>query len=369
MRPFPDIAGQVVLYRHLVDKPEIDLQILETEPQKKGFRKLARWILGRLGRTWCRRFVWDVLSLWLGRWIDPELPEPEDVGMPTVVLTVAQEDACYAAMRYAQRYDLPLATFFHDWWPDAVDVHLPFRGRVEETFRSLYQASSLALCVSPGMRERLGEHRNAKVLWPIPASAKPVENSKADANDTPFKILYAGSLGYYGKMLGDAMEVLKDHPTIRLEVRGRKPPWNQNFEKEMTDRGLLLPYASRDEFETWLQSADAFIIPQSFDENQRGLMQTNFPSKLPEVSQLGKPLILWGPSDASGPRWARETGQGLVVDEEDPACLKKVLEGLCMDKAKQQKFTEAATEAASGCFDPEHLQSQFLKSLQGVAAK
>ena len=368
MRPYPDIAGQVVLYRHLVDEPEIDLQVLETEPTRLGFNKLARWILGRLARTWCRRYVMDIMAMWLGRWIDPELPEPENTDMPTVVMTVAQEDACYAAMRYAQRHDLPLVTFFHDWWPDAVDVHLPFLGRVEETFRSLYQASSLALCVSPGMRERLGEHRNARVLWPIPGSAKPVENSKADANDTSFIILYAGSLGYYGKMLGDALEVLKDHPIIRLEVRGRKPPWSQSFEKEMTDRGLLLPYASRDEFETWLQSADAFLIPQSFDESQRGLMQTNFPSKLPEVCQLGKPLILWGPSDASGPRWASETGQGLVVDQEDPTFLRQALGILCENKSEQVRLAAIAREAATGCFDPERIQSDFLEWLGEVAA-
>jgi len=367
VRPYPDIAGQVVLYRHLVNEPEIDLQVLETEPQKPGLCKLARLILGRLGRTWCRRFVRDVLSVWLGRWIDAELPEPEDTDMPTVVMTVAQEEACYAAMRYAQSHDLPLVTFFHDWSPDAVDVHLPFRGRVEETFRSLYQASALALCVSPGMRERLGEHRNAMVLWPIPASANSVEDSKVDTNDTSFRILYAGSLGYYGKMLGDAMEVLKDHPDIRLEVRGRKPPWSQNFEKEMTDRGLLLPYASRDEFETWLQSADAFLIPQSFDENQRGLMQTNFPSKLPEVSQLGKPLILWGPSDASGPRWASETGQGLVVDDQNPEGLVHRLEQLGSDQDEQKRLADAAKAAAAGDFNPQHIQEDFIMWLRKIA--
>ena len=367
VRPYPDIAGQVVLYRHLVNEPEIDLQVLETEPTRPGFNKLARWILGRLARTWCRRYVRDVMAMWLGCWIDPELPEPEETDMPTVVMTVAQEDACYAAMRYAQRYDLPLVTFFHDWWPDAVDVHFPFRGRVEEAFRSLYQASALALCVSPGMRERLGEHGNAKVLWPIPAAAKTDQDSRVDANDTPFRILYAGSLGYYGEMLGDALEVLKDHPIIRLEVRGRKPPWSQSFEKEMTDRGLLLPYASRDEFEAWLQSADAFLIPQSFDENQRGLMQTNFPSKLPEVSRLGKPLILWGPSDASGPRWARETGQGMVVEDQNPQGLKHSVEQLCSNKDVQKRLADAAKAAAAGDFNPQHIQEDFIMWLREVA--
>lgn len=367
VRPFPDIAGQVVLYRHLIDEKEIDLHILDTEPQKCGFRKLARKVLGRLGKTCCRRFVRDIMAMWCGRWIDPELPAPTNSDMPTVVMTVAQEDACYAAMRYAQKYNLPLVTFFHDWWPDAVDVHSPFRQRLEEAFRSLYDASAIALCVSPGMRERLGEHPNTKVLWPIPSSAKATENVPTDRDDASFRIVYAGSLGYYGKMLGEALEVLKDHPFIRLEVRGRKPPWDESFQKEMSDRGFLLPFASRDEFDTWLGSADAFLIPQSFDERQRVLMQTNFPSKLPEMSRMGKPLIVWGPPDASGPRWARETGQGLVVEEQDPLLLQKALEQLCSDKNKQQRFTDGAKEAAAGCFNPERIQSDFLQSLREVA--
>jgi glycosyltransferase involved in cell wall biosynthesis len=367
VRPYPDIAGQVVLYRHLVDEPEIDLQVLETEPTRLGVNKLARWILGRLARTWCRRYVMDIMAMWLGRWIDPELPEPENTDMPTVVMTVAQEDACYAAMRYAQLHDLPLVTFFHDWWPDAVDVHLSFRQRHDEAFRSLYHASALALCVSPGMREKLGEHPNAKVLWPIPSSAKATENTPIDRDDTTFRVVYAGSLGYYGKMLGDALEVLKDHPSIRLEVRGRKPPWSQQFEKEMSDLGLLLPFASRDEFDTWLGSADAFLIPQSFDVHQRGLMQTNFPSKLPEMSRVGKPLIVWGPPDASGPRWTRETGQGLVVEDLDPLALQKALEQLYSDKDEQLRLTAAAKEAALGSFNPERIQADFLRWLREVA--
>jgi glycosyltransferase involved in cell wall biosynthesis len=357
-----------VLHRHLIDEKEIELQILKTEPQKRGFRKLTRKVLGRLSKTCFCKYVRDIMVIWCGRWIDPELPAPKNTGMPTVVMTVAQEDACYAAMRYAQRHNLPLVTFFHDWWPDAVDVHSPFRKRLEEAFRSLYHASALALCVSPGMREKLGEHPNAKVLWPIPSSAKATENTPIDRDDTTFRVVYAGSLGYYGKMLGDALEVLKDHPSIRLEVRGRKPPWSQQFEQEMSDRGLLLPFASRDEFDTWLGSADAFLIPQSFDVHQRGLMQTNFPSKLPEMSRVGKPLIVWGPPDASGPRWTRETGQGLVVEDLDPLALQKALEQLYSNKDKYQRLTDGAKEAAAGCFNPERIQSDFLGWIGEVAA-
>ena len=85
-------------------------------------------------------------GMWRGGWIDAELPAPEAVEIPTVVMTVAHQEACYAAMRYAKRYQLPLVTIFHDWWPDIPPVHDPFRSMIERSFRELYQESSLA-CV------------------------------------------------------------------------------------------------------------------------------------------------------------------------------------------------------------------------------
>ena len=60
-----------------------------------------------------------------------------------------------------------------------------------------------------------------------------------------------------------------------------------------------------------MESADAFLITQTFEEKDRRLMQTNFPSKLTEFAKFEKPLILWGPEYASGPKWGRETGLGL----------------------------------------------------------
>ena len=360
-------AGQMLLHRHLVDEPEIDLHILPTEPQKKGLQKLLRRLLCSLERLKLHRLYQDILASWHGGWIDDELSIPETNETATVVMTVAHGDAYHAAMRYARRHNLPLVTFFHDWWPDIANVHKPFRSILEKSFRRLYQQSSLALCVSSGMQAELGSHANAEVLLPIPAAAPSISGRAIREAGKPFKLLYAGNLREYGPMLMAALEALKDHPHIRLEVRGNSSGWPDVVKKVMRDTGVLLPFVPRDELDDWLESADAFLIPQTFNESERRLMNTNFPSKLPEVSQFCKPLIVWGPGSASGLRWGRETGQAVVLENRDPESLKKVLEELCLDKTKQQKFTEAAAEAASGCFDPEHIQAQFLKRLRAVS--
>lgn len=367
--PSPSSAGQVLLYRHLVNQPGIDLHVLQTEPSKPGMRRLLRRLLGRLAKIkLLRSFCQDIMVFWRGGWIDAELPPPAAPKSPTVVMTVAHEEACCAAARYARRYDLPLVTFFHDWWPDLAQIHAPFRPMLERSFRQLYQESSLALCVSECMKQELGPHENSKVLLPIPAKCELPKSSVDRDLSAPFRVLYAGNLAEYGPMLMDALEVLKDNANIRLEVRGNSAHWPEPIRVELSDRGLLLPFASGGQFSKWLETADAFLVPQSFKENDKRLMQTNFPSKLPEFAQYGRPLILWGPAQASGPQWASNTGQGLVVDEENPDQLRIALERLCNDRDQQKRLSRAACDAAGEYFDPKRIQSGFMRWLREISA-
>jgi len=364
--PSDHSAGHIVLQRHLVDEPEINLQVCNIEPRKGTLREVIRRILGRLSRTGLNAFCQDIMTLWRAGWIDAELPAPEDKDVPTVVMTVAHQEACYAAMRYAKKHDLPLVTFFHDWWPDIPKVHRPFRRILEKSFLGLYDKSSLALCVSSGMKTELGPHPNSRVLLPIPAHVDCQKSDVVAHKDLPFRLLYAGNLNGYGPMLMKALETLKDHSDIRLEVRGNSSSWPESIKKEMTKRGLLLPFVSREELMEWLGSADGFLITQSFDPKQQRLMVTNFPSKLPEFAQFGKPLMIWGPNYSSRPIWARERDQALVIDEEDPQYLVQAMEQLCENTDEQKRLAEAAKAASSTCFDPKGIQSDFMKWLNKI---
>ena len=359
-------AGSIILRRHLVDNPQIDLQVAKTEPKKWTLRGVMRRALGRLGQTKLSPFSQDTMALWRGRWIDAELAAPEPGERPAVVMTVAHHEGCYAAMRYAKRYHLPLITIFHDWWPDYPSVHRPLKSILEHSFRQLYEESSLALCVSPRMKEKLGSHKNAKVLLPIPAEARSDRRCPESDRCAPYKVLYSGNIGDYGPMLRQALETFKDHPNIRLEVRGDSAGWPEGLRKEMSERGLLLPFVSRDELDTWLGTADAFLITQNFEDKDALMMQTNFPSKLTEFAKYGKPLILWGPEYASGPRWARETGLGLAVDDRDARHLERALEELFENKEQREKFCDAASEAATSCFSPKLIQKEFMGYLHDL---
>lgn len=362
VQPEPTSAGNIILYRHLVECPQIELIVHSLEPVKPRLQTFARRVCGRLQRvSFLSRFIRDLWVLWEGKWIDAELPAPPPSPLPSIVITVAHGEACNAAARYAKRHGLPLITIFHDWWPDIADVHKPLQSVLKRSFIQLYRDSSLALCVSDGMKRELGPHDHAEVLFPIPAQNHSSREAGQSVSGSKFKIVYTGNLREYGPMLMSALDEFKDHPDVRLEVRGNSSSWPGPFREEMTERGLLLPFLQREELTEWLKSADAFLITQSFSEADTRLMRTNFPSKLPEFSQFGKPLVMWGPDYASGSIWSRNTGHALLVEHRGSEYLRQALENLIASDGQQERFAKAALEAAEGCFNPERIQSDFLQ--------
>lgn len=367
--PAPTSAGQMLLHRHLANEPTVELHILQTEPERRWLARLLRRCLGRLNQTILSTYSQDICALWNSRFLDKELPELDNSATPTVVMTVAHGEACYAAARYAKRHGLPLITIFHDWWPDIADVHKPLRSVLQRSFIQLYRDSSFALCVSDGMKRELGPHDHAEVLFPIPAQNHSSREASQSVSGSKFKIIYAGNLREYGPMIMGALDELKDHPHVRLEVRGNSSSWPDSIREEMTERGLLLPFVQREEITEWLKSADAFLITQSFSEADARLMRTNFPSKLPEFSQFGKPLVMWGPDYASGSIWSRNTGHAMLVEHQGSKYLRQALENLMRSKPEQERLGRAAMEAAQGCFNPDRIQEDFLNSLSAIASR
>ncbi len=292
----------------MVDQPGITLEVYGSEPKRPTLSKLIRRIAGRLGKTRLHRFVNDFWVLWDGRWIDPELPTSIPHPERTIVLTVAHGDGFMAARRFARRHNLPLASIFHDWWPDLVAAHGPMKQRLERNFKDLAHESAVAFCVCEGMREALGPMPKAVILPPIPASQPKIESAPRDAAQ-PFKIVCSGNLSEYGPMLGDALEESLKHPEILLQVRGSNPAWSEERKSKMRANGRWLDFAPRAELDAWLASADAFLVPMVFDPEMRRRMETSFPSKLVEFAQFGKPIVVWGPEYCSAVRWARGKGE------------------------------------------------------------
>jgi glycosyltransferase involved in cell wall biosynthesis len=366
VRPEPTSAGQIILYRHLVDQPKIILDVCGNEPKRVSPSMLLRRVLGRVAK-WGG--VFDVVVnclwvLWKGRWIDRELPKSIDPDVRTVVMTVAHGEGFYSAHRFAKRHQLPLVVFFHDWWPDMVELPKFFRRILEKHFLSLAKNCSFGLCVSEGMRKTLGAGMNLKVLPPIPAKRHHTEIPQLQKSSlASFRILYSGNLGDYGHMLCDALEESLKHPEILLQVRGSNPKWRSEFKNRMQANGRWLDFSPRAELEDWLATADAFLIPMVFEHAMRRRMEASFPSKLIEFTQFGKPLIIWGPEYCAAIRWGRNGNKALCVTDPNPQVLIKSIIALKSSLSEQSRLSSASMEAAKGEFDPDKIQDEFLKMM------
>jgi glycosyltransferase involved in cell wall biosynthesis len=371
VRPEPTSGGQVTLYRHLIGQAGIEVEIYGNEPNKLGAITLVRRIVARLGRTRFHRVAEDFWALLEGRWLDGMLQRPTGQTDRTVVLTVAHGDACLAAVRFARKHKLPLITFFHDWWPDIPVVHSLFRRRLEQDFRQLYCRSSAALCVSEGMKANLGNHAHAYILHSIPKQANrsiAITPAASITSAKSFKVFYFGNLFEYGPMLGEALKLLAEDESIRLEIRGSNPEWPAHFRESMRRRGLFKDFVPRDELTSWLQEADAFLVAMAFEPRLRRRMETSFPSKLIEFVQFRKPLIIWGPEYCSAIRWARQGSRAACVTDRDPAALRQVIESLATSPDEQQRLAAAAYLCAGTDFDPDRIQAQFMEVLRDAIA-
>jgi len=364
VRPEPTSAGQIILHRHLVNQPGIEWESYGSEPTRLTASSAVRRAVGRLAQTRLHRWVHDFWAWRDGRWLDGCLPKAVSDRKQTVVLTVAQGDACGSARRFAQQHRLPLVTIFHDWWPDMAAVHAPFQKLLEKRFRELYCQSQLALCVSEKMRELLGPHPNAQVLYPIPAKVNPMPPSQKLGDH--FRALYFGNLHEYGPMVAGGLNMLKRHPQIRLEVRGGNPRWPVSFKQEMKLEGLWIDYAPRTELAEWMGTADVFLVPMIFEPNMRRRMETSFPSKMVEMAQFGKPLVIWGPEYCSAVQWARKGNRALCVTDPNPMALRQVLEKLATSVDEQRQLADCAFCAAQTDFNSDRIQRQFTNAVRGV---
>src|SRR5213592_3190943 len=200
VRPEKSTAAAATLHRHLVNRRGIQLHILPAEHHEIVHGPFHSKIIPRLMRTPARRWAGDIDYL-----LHTTLPLEKRLVAPlartrTVVLTLAYGSGCWVAQRYARRHRLPLIVRFDDWWPDIAWVHTPVRRQLERRFLQLHRSADLSLCISQGMLNTLGPHRNARVIFPIP-DVEPIGPSKSNDSVGEFRVGYTGNMVDYSDML------------------------------------------------------------------------------------------------------------------------------------------------------------------------
>jgi glycosyltransferase involved in cell wall biosynthesis len=317
-----------------------------------------------------RQFEMLVEPYWMLKQVKPLLRQFQ----PDVILTLPDNTLSWTAYLLAQQTGLPLITNFQDWWPRGqfvYDLEEPYsftRKLLEQRFRRMYRDSALAFCVSNGMRQYLGSHSNAPLLYACPAPRDPSvqPDFKAPAANKPFRLIYAGTvINAYGRSVLNLAKALRGDPNFEFHVYGPPPDWPESDRAWMEAEGVyrgLLPY---DELKQKLREADACLVVMTFETQLRTMMETSFTSKFLDYSQYGKPIVIWGPSYCEPIRLAQSEKIGLPVDSMDVTAVVKALESL-RHPEQWITYAEGAWEAATTIFDHNKIHQVFRDSIQSL---
>jgi len=356
-------AAEMVLHLHLKLNPDVESAIVSWQRcpfRLKFIGKLKQLGFRSVAQPW--ECVFPVLP---GRKMVHDLVHSF---APDVLLTVAHGWWHIQARRVAKEFNIPLISFFQDWWPDFPDVPMAFRSRVEREFRRTCADSAVAICVSDGMQQELGAPQNSVVIYPIP-SFKRSQPSRPNMTAV-MRIAYFGNLYEYGPLIEDALRSVNSSDRVRLEVFGRSPRWAPGSEREFRSRGLYRGFPPTDQLVESLRDFQAVLVVMSFDAALRRRMTTSFPSKMIEGMQLELATVIWGPEYCSAVRWARRGNRALCVTDANPSALRQALEGLAASPLEQERLAKSACEAAAGDFNPERIQAQFMDILrQAICAQ
>lgn len=370
--PRDTTAGEVVLYRHFSQFPELSLAIATDDSQGLPAENLleikANRILNRLTRTRFYRWTHDICQCLHPFFNYKILRNYINNHKLDLIVTVAEGIHWIAAQKMSQEFNIPLVTIFHDWWPDLAAIHPWAKETVEHRVKQLYQQSELAFCVSEGMQQLLGSHPNAQILYPIPDHFTLAPSNIICSKEKKFKLVYAGSIsGIYAPMMQGLCAALQEVQGLQLKLFGRQPTWSDTLLQQLNDQDIYGGFLPRDLLRQELSSASALLVTISFEEKNRRWAQTSFPSKLVEYCQYNKPIIIWGPDYCSAVRWGRKYQSALVVTSPLPQGLVKAVQELATQPEEQTRLKNKALEMGQEMFNPERIQKQFIHSIYKVA--
>ena len=182
--------------------------------------------------------------------------------------------------------------------------------------------------ISPGYVEHLREKYGVMARW-LPVVA--AEGATAAVVHAGFRsgtpdvrhLVFVGSVNFlYIPGLRDLLRAIAewnaapDAPfALRLKVLTRHAPQELRDDIDGQNLGCLdvVLNADDDELDRHLRSGWATFLPYSFAAGAEVLVRTSFSSKFTDSLAAGRPILVYGPAEASLPRYFRDSGLPLCA--------------------------------------------------------
>jgi hypothetical protein len=244
--------------------------------------------------------------------------------------------------------------------------HGIFRSVLSRRYRRLYRQCDLAICTSDGMKEELGDHSNAVVVYPMPGRHGAPGAGRL-ARPGKFRLVYVGAAQrFYGRMLRALLAELRGHSGVELVVVGPDSDWPAEELREARAAGQCLGFMPPGLAAEVLAGADALLVVMSFEREEELFMRTSFTTKFLDYCAYGKPIILWGPDYCTPSRVARREQGALVVSRPDPRGVVAAAESLANSPAEVSHYAAAAGRLHETVFNPDRLQRLFVDRMTAL---
>jgi glycosyltransferase involved in cell wall biosynthesis len=360
--------GSALLYRLLKDYPPANLVVIEQGPERSlPSRRLpgARYEEINLGALyWLNTRLNSLVTTWVSITAglrSRRVPPLMNNFQPQVVLTVAHGFAWLTASSFARRRQLPLVMIVHDDWASVANFVGLLKPWLNRRFGEVYRQCASRLCVSPFMVEEF-ERRygvTGTVLYPSREMGAPTfqYDKVTGQQERPFTVAYAGSFHTV-----DYIRQLTVLGRILNELDGRLLLFGPYDAKALLTAGMNMQNVklaglldtSAELIGRLRDECDLLFLPMSFAPNESRAFALNFPSKLTDYTATGLPILIWGPSESSGVKWAMaEPGVAAVVTDPDERAMSATIRKLKHDVNWRNRLGATAAEAGQRYFSPE----------------
>lgn len=371
--PLEGAGSAIIVLRHLrrFAAEGWDVRVVPDWGQDDSLCRAANWPVQQLThrKPWWPPFNHDHsfsrhLRAWLWAGETHAWLKGAKVDGVLTYLSAFSDTLSIAAVGFARRYRLPLATLVHDdarcFAKDPAEAALAHRRRqwiVQHSTTAWFASPELAACYDLPPQQ-IG------VLPPIPegvAAAMEDGRSTAAKSGSPL-LIYAGNywppqlptLAAIGKATrtagGRLLAVIKENPAhvgfLREQEIEWRAPWPRNTE--------ALDY--------YRTHGAAMVVSYAPTSDEMPWTRTSFPSKLIEYCHLGLPVVIVAPEDTAVVRWARARNFPDVFAPDDAAGLASYVARL-RDPAFCRERAGLSRTYATGEFDPVAIQRQLTESL------
>jgi len=169
--------------------------------------------------------------------------------------------------------------------------------------------------ISKGYVDHVRKKYSVQSQWlPIPFGAEKVQYHSSDtANERVRQLAYLGSVNHlYESALRELLEAMKqwnsESRAFKLELVIMSHTDSEYVKHALEGLGAWTLLSNRSDAECMerLSRSWAIFLPYSFEEDQRVMVSTSFPSRLARCMVAGRPLFVYGPGYASLPRYFAE---------------------------------------------------------------